>query len=142
MQQEWLMGFLGGLLIGLAALTFLLVNGRIMGVSGLLGGLIDRSGWGNGAERLVFLFGLFLIPVLWAHFVAPVDTHVTSNIGLVIIAGLLVGIGSRLANGCTSGHGVCGISRFSIRSIFATAVYLLSGALAVSLLRHFLGVLP
>lgn len=142
MQQEWVMGFLGGLLIGLAALTFLLVNGRIMGVSGLLGGLIDRSGWGNGAERLVFLIGLFLIPVLWAHFVAPVDTHVSSNIGLVIFAGLLVGIGSRLANGCTSGHGVCGISRFSIRSIFATAVYLLSGVLAVSLFRHFLGVLP
>ncbi|MBU2737426.1 YeeE/YedE family protein [Acidithiobacillus concretivorus] len=141
MQHEWLMGFVGGLMIGTAALTFLVVNGRIMGVSGLIGGLIDRSGWGNGWERLVFLFGLFIVPALWVHFVAPVETHVTSNLTLIIIAGLLVGMGSRLANGCTSGHGVCGISRFSIRSIFATAVYLLSGIIAISIFRQLWGVI-
>ncbi len=140
MQHEWLMGFIGGLMIGTAALTFLVVNGRIMGVSGLIGGLIDRSGWGNGPERIVFLFGLFIVPALWVRLVAPVETNVTSNLSLVIIAGLLVGIGSRLANGCTSGHGVCGISRFSMRSIFATAVYLLSGVVAISIFRQLLGV--
>ncbi len=140
-SHEWIMGFVGGLMIGTAALTFLVVNGRIMGVSGIVGGLIDRSGWGNGLERVIFLGGLFLIPTLWAQFVAPVETHVTSNIGLLISAGILVGVGSRLANGCTSGHGVCGIARFSTRSIFATAIYLLSGVLAITILRHFLGVM-
>ena len=139
---DWIWGFAGGLMIGAAAALFLLVNGRIMGASGILGGLVDRSGWGNAAERGAFLAGLVLVPaVLMLIFWPGLSTHITGNMAAVVAAGLLVGIGTRLANGCTSGHGVCGISRLSLRGIVATVFYLLAGGLAVVLFRHMLGVI-
>ncbi len=141
-EQDWIWGFAGGLMIGGAAALFLLVNGRIMGASGILGGLVDRSGWGNAAERLAFLAGLVLVPGALALALWPgVSTHITPNMAAVVAAGLLVGIGTRLANGCTSGHGVCGISRLSLRGIVATVFYLLAGGLSVVLFKHLLGVI-
>jgi uncharacterized membrane protein YedE/YeeE len=139
MEQSWILGALGGLLIGCAGAIFLLVNGRIMGASGILGGVIDGSG--RSKERMAFLLGLFVIPGLIAASVYPAQTFATTNIAVLAAAGLLVGIGTRIANGCTSGHGVCGISRLSLRGIVATVFYILAGGLTVVLFRHILGVI-
>ena len=140
-EQEWLYGFFGGTLIGLAAAIFLLVNGRIMGASGIIGGLVDKSGWHNFLERTVFIVGLILIPAIASFTYNSTKTNITSNIYLIIIAGLLVGIGTSLAQGCTSGHGVCGISRISFRSIVSTVFYIISGATTVFTLRNYLEIL-
>ncbi|CUK05628.1 putative transporter component [Ruegeria denitrificans] len=140
MQPEWIWGLGGGLLIGLGAAVYLLGNGRIMGASGILGGLVDGSD--RSLERLAFLAGVIGIPLLLRPLLLPeVQTHLTSNITVVIIAGLLVGLGTRIANGCTSGHGVCGISRFSLRGIVATIVYIMAGGITVALLRHVWGLI-
>ncbi|MCY1125585.1 YeeE/YedE thiosulfate transporter family protein [Frigidibacter sp. RF13] len=139
MQQDWIMGFAGGLMIGLAGAIFLLVNGRIMGASGLIGGLVDRSGWGNASERLSFLAGLILVPGALVLMRGGYDNHLTDNLTVIIAAGVLVGIGTRLANGCTSGHGVCGISRLSLRGIAATVTFILAGGAAMLFFRHLLG---
>lgn len=142
MTVEWLWGFAGGLLIGLGASVYLLCNGRIMGASGILGGLLERSDRGATTERLAFLAGLVGMPFLLHPLIAPqAQTHLTSDLAIVIMAGLLVGVGTRIANGCTSGHGVCGISRFSLRGIVATVFYILAGGLTVALFRHALGVI-
>ena len=139
--QEWIWGFAGGLMIGGAAALYLLVNGRIMGASGILGGLVDRSGLSSGQERLAFLAGLVLVPAALMLAVFPgASTNITSNYAAIVAAGLLVGLGTRLANGCTSGHGVCGISRFSLRGMVATVFYLLAGGISVVLFKHILGV--
>ncbi len=142
MPVEWIFGLVGGLVIGLAGAVFLLGNGRIMGASGIVGGLVDGSGAANRAERLSFLAGLVGVPMVIAllfGFVPP--NNVTTNPALLIAAGLLVGVGTRLANGCTSGHGVCGISRLSLRGVVATVFYILAGALTVVLFRHILGII-
>lgn len=139
MPQEWLMGLIGGGLIGLAASLYLLLNGRIMGASGIVGGLVDGSG-GFKSERLAFIAGLILVPGVIVYFAGGADTHITGNWAAVIVAGLLVGVGTRLANGCTSGHGVCGLSRFTLRGFVATAFYLLGGGLMVVFAKHLLGV--
>jgi hypothetical protein len=141
MEQDWIWGLIGGLMIGAGAAVYLLINGRIMGASGILGGLIDGSGRDSTSERVAFLGGLVAIPPLIVPLYQVVDTQVSSNIAVLVIAGLLVGIGTRIANGCTSGHGVCGISRFSLRGITATAFYLLGGGLALAIGRHVLGVI-
>lgn len=137
MPYDWMMGLLGGSLIGLAAAFYLLVNGRIMGASGIIGGLVDGSGSNSAGERLVFLAGLVLVPgtvALWTG----AETHVTDNLTVIALAGACVGIGTRLANGCTSGHGVCGISRLSLRGLVATLLYVGAGGLTVVLVRHVL----
>lgn len=142
METDWIWGLVGGGLIGLAGAVFLLGNGRIMGASGIIGGLIDGSGKGNLAERLVFLLGLIGAPMLFLLVTPPpVETHLTSNLWLVAGAGVLVGVGTRIANGCTSGHGVCGISRLSLRGIVATVFYILAGGLTLAILRHGLGLI-
>jgi uncharacterized protein len=139
-EADWLWGLGGGFLIGLAGALFLLVNGKVMGASGIIGGLVDGSGRNTGAERVAFLAALILAPLLLWPFV-PVSTHLTDNLMVIVIAGLLVGFGTRLANGCTSGHGVCGISRLSVRGIVATGLYILAGGLVMASLRHFWGVI-
>ena len=139
---DWIYGLIGGLMIGSAAAVFLLVNGRIMGASGILGGLVDGSGRSNMAERLAFILGLVAVPglaVISGGFATA--THLTSNWVLLVLAGAAVGLGTRMANGCTSGHGVCGISRFSLRGIVATLVYLLAGAITMYVARHIMGVI-
>ncbi len=141
MEMDWIWGLAGGLLIGLGGATYLLGNGRIMGASGIIGGLVDKSGWSTGKERIAFLAGVLIMPMLLMPFYSGVDTHVTGNLVVLIAAGLLVGIGTRIANGCTSGHGVCGISRFSLRGMTATVFYILAGGLSVVFFRHILGVI-
>lgn len=130
---------LGGLLIGASAALFLVLNGRIAGVSGVLGGLIhpvrSEIGW-----RLAFLAGLFAAPLLYlAAGGALPPIGLTPSIGLLIVAGLIVGFGTRLGAGCTSGHGVCGIGRGSPRSLAATAVFMSTAILTVFITRHVLG---
>ena len=141
MEQDWIWGLIGGLLIGSGGAVYLLFNGRIMGASGIIGSLVDGSAGRLKRERLVFLAGVVLLPVLLIPAFGSVDTHITDNIAVLVAAGLLVGLGTRLANGCTSGHGVCGMSRLSVRGIVATACYILAGAVGVVLFRHILGVI-
>lgn len=136
---DWMYGLIGGLMIGSAAAVFLLLNGRIMGASGILGGLIE--GAPSWRENAAFVAGLVGLPLIIALSAGAPQTHITANPALLIIGGLAVGFGTRLANGCTSGHGVCGISRFSVRGIVATLVYLGFGFLAMALLRHGLGLI-
>jgi uncharacterized membrane protein YedE/YeeE len=141
MDMDWIWGLVGGLIIGTAAATYLLVNGRVMGASGIIGGLVDGSGWSTWAERAAFLAGLVAVPALVVPLIGGAETHLTGNLAVVIIAGLLVGLGTRIANGCTSGHGVCGISRLSLRGMVATVFYILAGGITVVLFRHILGVI-
>ncbi|MFZ3186407.1 MAG: YeeE/YedE family protein [Pseudomonas sp.] len=128
----------GGALIGLAAALFVAFNGRVAGISGLLGSLLARGGEGRG-EKALFLLGLLLAPLLWQLFAAlPVIEFQGGWLSLTL-AGLLVGLGSRYGAGCTSGHGVCGISRLSPRSWVATGVFMGAGFITVFILRHLLG---
>lgn len=134
-MHDWLLGLIGGLMIGLAGAVFLLGNGRIMGASGLLGGLLERQTSYRG-ERLAFLAGLVGIPALIVMVLDyDLSTKATDNVPLLIAAGLLVGFGTRLGNGCTSGHGVCGISRLSLRGIVATCTFIAVGVGTVAVLR-------
>lgn len=141
MEQDWIWGLVGGVLIGLGGAVFLLANGRILGASGVIGGLADGSGWNNWKERASFLAGTFFLPIVLYPLYSDIDTHITSNWLVIIAAGLLVGVGSRMANGCTSGHGVCGMSRLSLRGIVATVFYISAGGAAVLVFRHILGVI-
>ncbi len=133
---DWLFGLGGGLLIGCAAAIYLLVNGRIMGASGILGGLIEaRPDW---PERAAFIAGLVAVPAIVAS-VSSAETGATANLAVLVAGGLLVGFGTRLGNGCTSGHGVCGLSRFSLRGLAAVVTFLVAGVIAMAVLRHGLG---
>ncbi|HAW61954.1 MAG TPA: YeeE/YedE [Pseudomonas sp.] len=128
----------GGVLIGAAASLFVLLNGRIAGISGLLASLLEPGAEGRG-EKLLFLLGLLLAPLLWVLFGRlPVLEFQSGWFGL-LIAGLLVGVGTRYGSGCTSGHGVCGVSRLSARSIVATLAFMAAGFGTVYVLRHLLG---
>lgn len=135
----WLWGLLGGFLIGGAASLYLVINGRIMGASGIVGGLVDGSGRDTWAERLSFLAGLILVPMVLVAMLGGAETHLTEDWAPILLGGLLVGVGTRLANGCTSGHGVCGMSRLSLRSIVATVFYVLAGGIVVAVARHGFG---
>ena len=113
-----------------------------MGASGIIGGLVDGSGRDTATDRIGFLAAMVIVPLLLNLAAGgTAETHVTSNFAVIIAAGLLVGVGTRIANGCTSGHGVCGISRFSLRGIVATVFYILAGGITVVLFRHLLGVI-
>lgn len=125
-------------MIGAAAALYLLGNGRIMGASGLLGGLVDGSGRSNRFERAVFIGSLIGFPAILVAAGTGQASPPVAGSGVMVLAGLLVGFGTRLGNGCTSGHGVCGISRLSRRGIVSTLVYLLTGGIAV-LIAHALG---
>lgn len=141
MPLDWIMGLAGGLIIGTAAAVYLLVNGQIMGASGIIGGLVDGSGRRDWMERGALIAGLIIVPAIAALMMGGAQTHLTTNWAVIIIAGLLVGVGTRLANGCTSGHGVCGISRLSLRGIVATAFYIGAGGLTVAIFKHALGLI-
>lgn len=128
----------GGVLIGAAASLFVLLNGRIAGISGLLASLLETGGEGR-SEKLLFLLGILLAPLLWMLFgTLPAMEFQSGWIGL-LVAGMLVGVGTRYGSGCTSGHGVCGISRLSPRSIVATMAFMVAGFATVYVLRHLLG---
>lgn len=138
MDIAWVYGLLGGLLIGTGGAVLLLGTGRIMGASGIVGGLIDGSGTDRGTT-LAFLVGLIGAPALLGLGGWAVATQATSQVWMLVLGGLSVGIGTRFANGCTSGHGVCGLSRFSLRGLVATLFYIGAGVLTVTALRIGLG---
>ncbi len=128
----------GGVLIGAAAGLFVVLNGRIAGISGLLASLLERGAEGRG-EKALFLLGILLAPLCWLLMAElPAAEFQTNWLGL-LAAGLLVGFGTRYGSGCTSGHGVCGISRLSPRSIVATLAFMAAGFATVFVLRHLLG---
>ena len=127
----------GGVLIGISAAMFVLLNGRIAGISGILGGLLRREP-GDAGWRLAFLLGLLLAPMAYALFAALPERTIDAGNGALVLAGLLVGIGTRYGGGCTSGHGVCGLSRFSFRSLVATLVFMAAGFATVFVTRHLL----
>jgi len=131
--------FLGGLLIGLAAAVLFLVNGRIAGISGILGNLLSPTR-NDIAWRVVFLLGLVVGTMLW-RLVDPSDhgITVTASVPTLIIGGLLVGLGTRIGGGCTSGHGVCGMARLSPRSVAATAIFFVTAAATVFMMHHVVG---
>lgn len=128
----------GGVLIGLAAAMFVLLNGRVAGISGVLGGLLNPVR-GDLAWRIAFLAGMVGAPMLYAAFADLPHAHIHASQGALISAGLLVGAGTRYGSGCTSGHGVCGLSRLSPRSLVATAAFMGAGFVTVFLARHVLG---
>ena len=128
----------GGVIIGAAAALFAVLNGRIAGVSGILGGLL-RPAPGDVSWRAAFIAGLVAAPLVYGSFTALPAVRIDAGYGLLVAAGLLVGVGTRYGSGCTSGHGVCGISRLSPRSIAATLAFMASGFAAVYITRHLLG---
>lgn len=128
----------GGLLIGLAAALFLLLNGRIAGISGILGGLLSPSR-GDILWRLAFMAGLIGAPLAWLMVADLPPIEINAGYPSLIIAGLLVGVGTRYGSGCTSGHGVCGLSRLSLRSLVATLSFMAAGFITVYIIRHLLG---
>jgi uncharacterized membrane protein YedE/YeeE len=128
----------GGVVIGLAAALFLLVNGRVAGISGIVGGMLHpRSG--DLAWRLAFIAGLLLAPLACATVGVQPSATIDASYPVLIAAGLLVGIGTRYAGGCTSGHGVCGLSRLSPRSLVATLSFMAAGFVVVYVVRHVIG---
>jgi uncharacterized membrane protein YedE/YeeE len=128
----------GGLLLGLATALFILANGRILGVSGVVGGLL-RPRSGDVVWRLSFVLGMLAAPLLYTLMAEAPPVRIDANWGTVVIAGLLVGVGTRFGSGCTSGHGVCGLSRLSPRSLVATLAFMGTGFLTVFLVRHVWG---
>jgi uncharacterized protein len=129
---------IGGTLIGFSAALLWLMNGRVAGISGILGGLAQAR-HEERAWRVAFLAGLIAAPLLYSLVASTAPVAIASSPVLLISAGLLVGFGTRLGGGCTSGHGVCGIARLSKRSLVATAVFMLSAMIVVFLMRHALG---
>lgn len=130
---------IGGVLIGGSAALLLLLNGRIAGVSGILGGILQPK-MGDLGWRLAFVAGLLLAPVIHAAFGGSLPpVQITASVSQLVVAGLMVGIGTRLGAGCTSGHGVCGIGRGALRSIAATAVFMTTTFLTVLVTRHLAG---
>ncbi len=125
----------GGALIGVAAALFVLLNGRIAGISGVLGGLL-RPARGDAGWRVAFLLGLVGAPAAYALFTAVPLPRIEAGWPALALAGLLVGVGTRYGAGCTSGHGVCGLSRLSPRSLAATLAFMAAGFVTVFVLRH------
>ncbi|SDU05239.1 YeeE/YedE family protein [Geopseudomonas guangdongensis] len=128
----------GGILLGLASGLFVLANGRIAGISGLLGSLFNPQAGGR-LDSLLFVLGLLLAPWLWQAFAALPAIEMQVGVPALLLAGLLVGFGARLGAGCTSGHGICGLSRLSPRSLVATLCFMASGFASVFVVRHLLG---
>ncbi|WP_130804987.1 YeeE/YedE family protein [Acinetobacter ihumii] len=139
-MHSFLWAFSGGLLLGVAVVGYLYVNGRIAGVSGLLAQAINPKTIAQ-TPAIWFVLGLVITPFIFSYFYTP-DIQIDSNPYLLILAGLLVGFGTRMGSGCTSGHGICGISRLSKRSIIATLTFMFAGFVTVYLIRHVLGVNP
>jgi uncharacterized protein len=129
----------GGALIGMATAMFVLLNGRIAGVSGILAGVL-RPARGDIAWRIAFLGGLILAAPAYGLLTSLPEVRIDAGYGMLVVAGLLVGIGTRYGAGCTSGHGVCGVSRRSPRSVAATAAFMATGFVTVFVVRHLLGV--
>lgn len=135
MDADWINGLIGGGLIGAAAAVLLLGNGRIMGVSGILGSMLDRRLPSDWVERALFLLGLMASPLVYKALGGTIDLSVTQSPGLLVAAGLLVGVGTRMGSGCTSGHGVCGVPRLSVRSLVAVPVFMAAAIATVAVTK-------
>jgi uncharacterized membrane protein YedE/YeeE len=129
----------GGVLVGIAVAMFALLNGRIAGISGVVAGLLKPTA-GDVAWRLAFVIGLVGSPLLYALFAVLPKPQIAAEYGALVLAGLLVGIGTRYGSGCTSGHGVCGLSRLSPRSLVATLTFMAAGFGTVFVTRHLIGI--
>ena len=127
----------GGLLVGLSAALFILLSGRSLGISGILGGLVTPRR-GDAGWRLAFLAGMLVAPAVWALFATPETPRIEASGTVLLLAGLLVGWGTRHGSGCTSGHGVCGLARLSPRSLAATLAFMATGVATVYVVRHLL----
>jgi uncharacterized membrane protein YedE/YeeE len=126
--------FVGGLIIGLSVVLFYIANGRIAGISGIINNSIFSRI--NRLDNILFIVGLILGPVLYKLIVNPnINFNISSSVPLLILAGLLVGAGTKIGSGCTSGHGICGISRFSKRSFVATFIFMISAIVTVLITR-------
>jgi uncharacterized protein len=133
--------FAGGVLIGLAAAILIMFNGRIAGVSGIIGQLMNGVTQDN-LWRIAFIAGIIIAPTVWqSHFlwISPIEIEINTSTLWLMVAGLLVGIGTSHGSGCTSGHGICGLSRLSMRSIIATFSFMLAGMVTVYVIRHVIG---
>ena len=139
-EANLLGGLIGGILIGIAASMLLLLNGRIAGVSGILGGVFGTIGVVERFWRVAFVIGLVGGAFLYSMAADGLIMELPRSHLVLLAAGLLVGVGTRLGSGCTSGHGVCGLARRSPRSLAATATFMLFGALTVYVVRHIIGV--
>ena len=134
-----LASFFGGLLLGVSIITLHFFFKRIAGISGIINSLMTKNETRDyRSNSILFLLGLLLSPLMYAIFAGPIAVNIEKSYILIIIAGLLVGFGTTLASGCTSGHGVCGVSRFSIRSIFATLSFMITGIITVFVINHIL----
>lgn len=136
-MHDYLFAFLGGALLGISVIGYLYVNGRIAGISGLIAQVMNPQTIFK-TPALWFLSGLIIVPFIYGLFIQP-EIHFSTSPWMMILAGVLVGFGTRLGSGCTSGHGICGMSRLSKRSIVATISFMASGFLTVYVLRHLLG---
>lgn len=136
-MHDFLIAFIGGLMLGLSVVGYLYVNGRIAGISGLIGQVLNSKTIFK-TPAIWFLSGLIITPFIYGLFVQP-EIELNASPLMMIVAGLLVGFGTRLGSGCTSGHGICGISRLSKRSIIATMTFMFAGFVAVYIIRHITG---
>ncbi|MDH1699869.1 YeeE/YedE thiosulfate transporter family protein [Acinetobacter johnsonii] len=136
-MHDFLIAFIGGLMLGLSVVGYLYVNGRIAGISGLIGQVLNSKTMFK-TPAIWFLSGLILTPFIYGLFVQP-EIELNASPLMMIVAGLLVGFGTRLGSGCTSGHGICGISRMSKRSFIATMTFMFAGFVAVYIIRHITG---
>lgn len=136
-MHDFLIAFIGGLMLGLSVVGYLYVNGRIAGISGLIGQVLNSKTMFK-TPAIWFLSGLIITPFIYGLFVQP-EIELNASPLMMIVAGLLVGFGTRLGSGCTSGHGICGISRLSKRSIVATMTFMFAGFVTVYIIRHITG---
>ena len=136
---DWAYGLGGGLMIGVSAALLLLLNGRIAGISGIFSGIFSGASDGELFEKVAFLAALIGAPAIYLTAGGAPAANAPASAPLLVVAGLLVGIGTRMGGGCTSGHGVCGMSRFSPRSITAAVTFMLAGAAVVTFGRHVVG---
>lgn len=144
MQIDWLAfspfpALLGGIMLGIAVTLYILLHGRILGISGIISGLLSPKP-GDVNWRLILILGIVSAP-LWAAFLFGIHTKsvIDADWPTIVIAGLLVGFGANYGSGCTSGHGICGLSRLSPRSLVATSTFMGAGFLIVFVIRHVLG---
>ena len=137
-MHPWLLSLVGGVLIGLSAATLLLLNGRIAGISGIAFGLMRRSARSEWGWRLAFIAGLMAAGAIAMHALGQ-DTGSPASAAVLVLAGLLVGFGTSMGGGCTSGHGVCGLARLSKRSLVAVLVFMAAAIVTVYVTRHVLG---